>query len=105
MQFVFRREKNLNALTSSRHEAEGSSDPLSIGWKDNEAGAWSSDAIDAKHGEVENLRPETNMRRSPSYTQAVTSDPTSESEAQLQEYSDLRYNDGKVYQKVDNDEV
>lgn len=100
-----RREKNLNALTSSRHEAEGSSDPLPIGWKDNEAGAGSSDAIDAKHGEVENLRPETNMRRSPSYTQAVTSDPTSESEAQLQEYSDLRYNDGKVYQKVDNDEV
>lgn len=105
MQFVFRREKNLNALTSSRHEAEGSSDPLPIGWKDNEAGAGSSDAIDAKHGEVENLRPEINMRRSPSYTQAVTSDPTSESEAQLQEYSDLRYNDGKVYQKVDNDEV
>lgn len=45
------------------------------------------------------------MRRSPSYTQAVTSDPSSEGEAQLPEYSDLRYKDGKVYQKVDNDEV
>lgn len=105
MQLVFRREKNLNALTSRRHEAEGSSDPLPIGWKDNEAVAGSSDAIDAKHDEVENLRPKTNMRRSPSYTQAVTSDPSSEGEAQLPEYSDLRYKDGKVYQKVDNDEV
>jgi hypothetical protein len=100
-----RRERNLNALPSSRTETSDSSEPLPIGWKDTEENMESRDSHDNAQSEMENLRPENNIRRSPSYTQAVTSDPSGDDEVQQPESSDFRYKDGKVYQKVDSGEV
>ncbi|XP_056020166.1 glutamate receptor ionotropic, NMDA 2B-like isoform X2 [Ostrea edulis] len=100
-----RRERNLNALPSSRIETSDSSEPLPIGWKDTEENMESRDSLDNSQSEVENLRPENNMRRSPSYTQAVTADPSGDDEVQQPQSLDVRYKDGKVYQKVDSGEV
>lgn len=95
----------MNALPSSRIETSDSSEPLPIGWKDTEENMESRDSLDNSQSEVENLRPENNMRRSPSYTQAVTADPSGDDEVQQPQSLDVRYKDGKVYQKVDSGEV
>ncbi|XP_062581711.1 glutamate receptor ionotropic, NMDA 2B-like isoform X2 [Saccostrea cucullata] len=98
-----RRERNLHALTSSRDDTVDTSEPLPIGWKDSEENDKPPDS--SENTGAENLKPENNIRRSPSYTQAVTSDPPDDDEVKQPERSDLRYRDGKVYQKVDDGEV
>ncbi|XP_061181697.1 glutamate receptor ionotropic, NMDA 2B-like isoform X2 [Saccostrea echinata] len=98
-----RRERNLNALISRRNETAATSDPLPIGWKDSEANDKPPDSTE--NTDLDNLKPDNNIRRSPSYTQAVTSDPSDDDEVRQPERSDIRYREGKVYQKVDGGEV